>query len=111
MANIETIIAILPKFLRKKSDSLSDSQLASLDQILTTLEQRTNLRDDMTTWFVSLSKAEKDALNVFASGNREISNQSAPPDNIEAEIRQNLFEACQVLENQKKKENSPSQDS
>lgn len=107
MATIEIIIALLPQFLQKKPNALSDPQLANLAQILTTLAQRTTLREDMTAWFKSLSKAEKDALNLFVSGNREAGNQSAPPENTEAEIRQNLLEACRVLEKQNDQNPTP----
>lgn len=113
MATIPQLIAILPKFLREKPHALTTETLAALDQILATLDNTsdTEIVKAMTQWFQSHSDDEYESLDGFVATNREISNQSAPPDNTEAEIRQNLFEACKILEDQKKKENSPSQDS
>ncbi|TVQ63902.1 MAG: hypothetical protein EA366_01820 [Spirulina sp. DLM2.Bin59] len=107
MVTIPQLIAILPKFLREKPHALTTETLAALDQILATLDNTsdTEIVKAMTQWFQSHSDDEGESLDGFVATNREISNQSAPPDNTEAEIRQNLFEACQVRQNQQ--ENPP----
>lgn len=98
MAEIERIIARLPQFLAANPNALSDRSLTTLTEILATLSQSTTLRNDLEQWVFSLSTAEKQSLLGFS---REVSNQPALPANTEAEIRQNLLEACQVLEKQK----------
>lgn len=106
MATIEQIIATLPKLLQENPNLLSANNLQALDQILDTLNQRSNILDDMEKWFISLSKAEKDNLKLFAISNRELKNKPAPSENTEAGIRQNLFEACSVRQQQKEEKQS-----
>ncbi len=112
MATIPQLIAILPQFLRENPHAFTTETLAALDQILATLDNTsdTEIVKAMTQWFQSHSDDEYESLDRFvAPANREMCNKSAPPDNTEAEIRQNLFEACQVREEQQ--ENPPPKNS